>query len=149
MIANLALGALLMTTTVSVHFAGLLLLLWLLRSHSHRLRPRESPAGQGVVILVVVLGLVVAHAAEIWCYALAYMAVSALPDFETALYFSTASFTTMGYGDVVLDKNWRLFGAIEGTNGLLLFGWSTAFLFSATSRLSALEHNWLDRQRPR
>ena len=64
---------------------------------------------------------------------------------KSALYFSTTSFTTIGYGDVVLDRQWRLLGAIEGANGLLLFGWSTAFLFSVTGRLRALEHDWLER----
>ena len=67
-----------------------------------------------------------------------------MPDFEAALYFSTTSFTTIGYGDVVLDKQWRLVSAIEGANGLLLFGWSTAFLFSVISRMRALEHDWLE-----
>ena len=59
--------------------------------------------------------------------------------------FSTTSFTTLGHGDVVLDRHWRLFGVIEGANGLLLFGWSTAFLFSVISRMRALEHDWLER----
>jgi len=66
-----------------------------------------------------------------------------LADFESALYFATTSFTTLGYGDVVLDRHWRLFGAIEGANGLLLFGSSPAFPFSG--RLRALEHDWLER----
>ena len=67
----------------------------------------------------------------------------AIPDLETALYFSTASFTTIGYGDVVLGPDWRLIGAIEGANGLLLFGWSTAFLTTTTSQLSTLDHEWI------
>jgi len=46
----------------------------------------------------------------------------------------------------VLDRQWRLFGAIEGANGLLLFGWSTAFLFSVTGRLRALEHDLIERR---
>jgi hypothetical protein len=44
----------------------------------------------------------------------------------------------------VLDKQWRLVSAIEGANGLLLFGWSTAFLFSVTARMRTLEHDWLE-----
>lgn len=58
----------------------------------------------------------------------------ALPDWETALYFSTATFSTLGFGDVVLAKNWRLFGSFEGVNGFLLIGWSTAYLISASMR---------------
>jgi len=97
------------------------------------------------VILFVVLGLVAIHSVEIWLYGAAFWAIGAVKDFETALYFSTVTFTTLGYGDVVLEGNWRLFGAIEAGNGLILFGWSTAFLLSLTSRLRLLEHDWLEK----
>lgn len=146
MIANFALATFMVGLTVTIHFAGLLALLWILRERGHRFRRHEGATGQGAVILFVVLGLVATHTAEIWLYAVAYLAIGGFPDFETALYFSTTSFTTIGYGDVVLDHRWRLFGAIEGANGLLLFGWSTAFLFSVTARLRALEHTWLERE---
>jgi len=144
MIGNLLLAGLMVALTVIIHFAGLLILMWLLRARGHRFRAHESAVGQGAAIVFVVLGLVAIHTVEIWVYAVVYYALTALPDFEAALYFSTTSFTTIGYGDVVLDRNWRLFGAIEGANGLLLFGWSTAFLFSVTARLRTLEHDWLE-----
>ena len=144
MIANLVLAAFMVGLTVVVHFAGLLLLMWLLRARGHRFRAHESAIGQGAAIVFVVLGLVGIHTVEIWLYALLYFFQGALPDFESALYFSTTSFTTIGYGDVVLDKQWRLVSAIEGANGLLLFGWSTAFLFSVTARMRTLEHDWLE-----
>ncbi len=85
------------------------------------------------------------HTVQIWLYAALYVMAGALPDLETALYFSTASFTTVGYGDIVLSPHWRLVGAIESANGLLLFGWSTAFLAATTAQLSILEANWLQR----
>ena len=146
MIANFALATFLVGLTVTIHFFGLLALLWILRSHSHRFRAHESWIGQGAAILFVVVGLVAVHTVEVWLYALAYLGLDALPDLEAALYFSTTSFTTIGYGDVVLDHKWRLVGAIEGANGLLLFGWSTAFLISVTGRMRALEHDWLEGQ---
>lgn len=145
MIGNLALASFMVGVTVIVHFAGLLTLMWLLRARGHRFRAHESAIGQGAAIVFVVLGLVVIHTVEIWLYAMLYFAIEALPDFEAALYFSTTSFTTIGYGDVVLEKKWRLLSAIEGANGLLLFGWSTAFLFSVTARMRTLEHDWLER----
>jgi voltage-gated potassium channel Kch len=144
MIGNLALAAFMVGLTVIVHFAGLLVLMWLLRARGHRFRAHESAIGQGAAIVFVVLGLVAIHTVEIWLYALVYFFQGALPDFESALYFSTTSFTTIGYGDVVLDKQWRLVSAVEGANGLLLFGWSTAFLFSVTARMRTLEHDWLE-----
>ena len=144
MIANFVLATFMVGLTVTIHFIGLLGLMWLLRRSGHRFRAHERWTGQGAAILFVVLGLVGIHTLEIWSYAFAYLVIGALPDFEAALYFSTTSFTTLGYGDVVLDHHWRLFGAIEGANGLLLFGWSTAFLFAITGRMRTLEHDWLE-----
>lgn len=145
MFANLALATLMVGLTVAIHLGGLLGLLWVLRDRAHRIRAHESRLVPLGVILFVVLGLVAIHSVEIWLYAAAFWAIGAVHDFETALYFSTVTFTTLGYGDVVLDGNWRLFGAIEAGNGLILFGWSTAFLLSVTSRLRLLEHDWLER----
>ncbi|MFZ5780785.1 MAG: potassium channel family protein [Pseudomonadota bacterium] len=144
MIVNLALAGLMVGLTVVVHFVGLLVLMWLLRTRGHRFRAHESAVGQGAAVVFVVLGLVATHTVEIWLYAVVIYWAAALPDFEAALYFSTASFTTVGYGDVVLEKSWRLLGAIEGANGLLLFGWSTAFLISVTARMRSMEHDWLE-----
>ena len=144
MIGNLALATLMVGLTVIIHFVGLLGLMWVLRARGHRFRAHESAIGQGAAIVFVVLGLVAILTIEIWLYGVVYLSLGALPDFESALYFSTTSFTTIGYGDVVLDKSWRLFGAVEGANGLLLFGWSTAFLIAVTARMRILEHDWLE-----
>jgi hypothetical protein len=144
MIGNLALATLMVGLTVIIHFAGLLGLMWVLRTRGHRFRAHESAIGQGAAIVFVVLGLVAILTIEVWLYGVVYLSLGALPDFESALYFSTTSFTTIGYGDVVLDKSWRLFGAVEGANGLLLFGWSTAFLIAVTARMRILEHDWLE-----
>lgn len=142
MIERLALATVMVGLTVTVHFFGLLALLWTLRARVESLH--ESWTRQGAAILTVVLGLMLIHTIEVWLYACVYLALGALHDLESAVYFSTTSFTTIGYGDIVLDHKWRLVGAIEGANGLLLFGWSTAFLFSIISRMRALEHDWLE-----
>ena len=147
MIANLLLSGVMVGATVTIHFAGLLILMWLLRARGHNFRAHESVVGQIAAIVFVVLGLVAIHTVEIWLYATLYYGLGALQHFEEALYFSTTSFTTIGYGDVVLDRKWRLLGAIEGANGLILFGWSTAFLFSVTARIRTLEHDWLEAPR--
>jgi hypothetical protein len=145
MIERLALASVMVGITVTIHFFGLMALLWGLRQRAHHLHERQDWIGQGGAILFVVMGLVLIHTIEVWLYAGLYFALGAFQDFETAVYFSTTSFTTTGYGDVVLSEKWRLVGSIEGANGLLLFGWSTAFLFSVISRMRALEHDWLER----
>lgn len=145
MLQNIAMACAMVALTVLIHFVGLFLLMLLLRRRGRHFRAHESAIGQGALVLVVVLGLFAIHTLEIWAYAWAFMAVGAIEDFEVALYFSTVSFAALGYGDVVLGPEWRLFGAIEGANGLILFGWSTAFLLSVTARLRTMEHDWLSR----
>jgi hypothetical protein len=92
---------------------------------------------QGIVAAAT--GLFALHGAEIWAYAALYYALGALPDFETALYFSTSTYTTIGYGDVLLPRSWRLVGAIEGANGIILLGWSTAFFVGMVRRIRLVE----------
>ena len=145
MIASLLLATAMVTATVVIHFTGLLALLRMLGYRGHGFRAHESTLGQGALIVSVVLGLFVIHTVEIWLYAVVYVAIGAVTGFETALYFSTTSFASIGYGDIVLDTHWRLVSAIEGVNGLILIGWSTAFLLSLMTRLRSLEHDWLER----
>ena len=60
--------------------------------------------------------------------------VDAFPDFATGLYFSTVTFSTLGFGDVLPPEKWRLFAALEAVNGFLLIGLSTAYLVAASTR---------------
>jgi len=142
---NLLLATIMVAATVGVHFFGLMGLLWFLRRRGKRFRTHESVFGQAALVLVMVFGVFALHTIEIWLYAAVFRLVGASPDFETALYFSTVTFSSLGYGDVVLLRDWRMFGAIEAANGVILFAWSTAFLLSIMARLRALEHDWLER----
>ena len=72
--------------------------------------------------------LLLLHLAEAIVWAVFYVLVGALPDLETAAYFSLTSYTTVGYGDVVLPQAWRLLGPIEAAVGVLMLGWSTGIL---------------------
>ncbi|WP_438751629.1 potassium channel family protein [Pararhizobium sp. O133] len=82
-----------------------------------------------------VVGFVVAHLIEIMIWAVAYRLTGELKDMEEAIYFSAITFATIGYGDVTLGGKWRLASAMEGVNGILLFGWTTAFLFKVSAML--------------
>jgi len=124
--------------------AGLTGLIGLMRARAHHIQPFRNAWRQMGLILLVVLGLFAIHTVQIWVYAFAFRLVGAFDRFEPALYYSTSSFTTVGYGDVVLDDRWRLVGAIESANGFLLLGWSTAFLISVVTRLRSIEFEWLE-----
>ena len=75
------------------------------------------------------------HLVEISAWAFLYVWRSAIPDMQSALYFSAVTYTTTGYGDLVLPPEWRLVGGIEALTGILMCGWSTAFLFAVVSRM--------------
>lgn len=138
LIVQLFAATALVAVTCAVHLLGIGGLMLLLRRH--RNRPDEAELiRQALTIGAAATGLFLLHAAEIWLYAGFYVVVGALPGLETALYFSTASYTTVGYGDVVLGRAWRVVGAIESANGIILLGWSTAFFVAIVGRIRWLE----------
>ena len=73
-------------------------------------------------------GLLVLHSAEVWFYAAFYWLVGGVKDLETAVYFSSITYAAIGFSDAEITRPWRLVAAIEGINGIILIGWSTAFL---------------------
>ena len=140
---NLAVATLMVAITFAIHFAGLVGLTALLRQRSREFQRRTlslgETLGQGLGILIVVFSLFALHSLEIWLYAFAYLMVGELHQMETAVYFSTSTFTTVGFGDVILSHKWRMLGVAESMNGFLLISWSTAFLVSLTARVRAFE----------
>jgi hypothetical protein len=79
--------------------------------------------------------LLVLHLVEISVWAAAFTAANVLPDFETSLYYSLKSYTTVGYGDVLPPNSWRLLGPFEAAVGILMLGWSTGIIVAAVQRI--------------
>ncbi len=73
------------------------------------------------------LTLFVIHGLEIWLYAFFYLMVEALPDLSSALYFSTISYSTVGFSDALILPIWRNVAALESIAGVMMLGWSTAY----------------------
>jgi len=143
---NLGAATVMVALTTLIHFFGLILLTRVMSGAHRRLRTHEGRWRQASMILLVVFGIFALHTAQIWAYAAVFRVLGEFTTFEQALYFSTTSFSTLGYGDLTLSAQWRLLGAIEGANGLILIAWSTAFLMGVTTRLRLLEHDWLERE---
>jgi Ion channel len=138
MILQLIVATAMVLLTVIIHGAGLALLGKLLQQELAEERAHHVPAlsMRGLFFtLSLVLGLFLLHGIEIWLYAFAYEAIGAIGDLETAVYYSTISYAAIGYDDSYIVASWRLVGAIEGINGLLLLGWSTAFFVTVVTRL--------------
>jgi hypothetical protein len=79
------------------------------------------------VMIPTVSFLMVTHSLEVIVWSFAYSMVDAAPADANLVYFAFVNYTTLGYGDVVPVERWRLLGPMTAMNGVLLFGWSTAF----------------------
>ncbi|MGI9330588.1 MAG: ion channel [Gammaproteobacteria bacterium] len=86
-------------------------------------------------VLAVILLMFVATLIEVLIWAFVYLSLGAIQGMEKALYFSMVTFTTLGYGDVVLPDQWQLLSAIEATNGIIIFGWTTAIVIAVIQRV--------------
>ena len=132
--SNLAMGTLVIGATVLVHTVGLIILSRAMILAINWSRLHRHALGKTFALVTAVLGLFFIHTVEVWIWALVFVAVGVVPVFEDALYFSTVTFSTIGYGDILPPPGWRLFCALEGINGFLLIGWSTAYLVAASTR---------------
>jgi len=86
----------------------------------------------------IFLYMILLHFAECCVWAEFYRWKGFFRDFESSLYFSITSYSTLGYGDLLLPKWWRVLGSTEAILGILTFGWSTAVLVTLTARLNAI-----------
>ncbi|WP_439816887.1 potassium channel family protein [Zavarzinia sp. CC-PAN008] len=134
MLINLLLGTCVIAGTVVIHTSGMVILTRVAQAVNERLRLHRHDAGRTLSMIGTVLGLFGLHTLEVWLWAAVFLAIGAFSRVEDALYFSVSTFATVGYGDVVLLHDWRLLGAMEGINGFLLIGWSTAYLIAASIR---------------
>ena len=130
MISKLLIAWGLLALTVAIHAAGLSAMLPGLRS----LLPDRRFSQVTWRLLRVAWRLVLLHLAEIVVWGLFYWWKKCLPDVESAFYFSAVTYTTVGYGDLVLPQEWRLVGAVEGLTGILMCGLSTGLFFAVVSR---------------
>lgn len=139
LLTQVVLASAIVALSVLLHLIGLGILLAILRRHRPVARPGIAIVLDGAAILFAAFGLFALHSAEIWLWAGIYCWLGLFEDFEAALYFSTSTYVTIGYGDVVLPQGSRILGSIEGASGIILIGWSTAFFFSIVDRLKLLE----------
>lgn len=85
-------------------------------------------------VVIGVLFVMLVYSVNVWIWAAAFYAVGAFADFEPALYFSLVSFTTVGFGDITLNHEWRLLSGLTAAHGFLSFGWSAAYMVELVRR---------------
>jgi voltage-gated potassium channel len=120
---------------LALHVASIVIIAdWMLDQRDKRKNQMGTVHYMGLLITAF-SAIIILHMIEIAIWAGFYFGNSLFPDFETSLYFSTTSYTTIGFGDVVLPRAWRMLGGIEGVTGVLLCGLSTAFVFAIVNAM--------------
>ena len=120
-------------TCVIVQSLGMLVLIrWL--SRVRRVLESGSTYLRVALLLRLFVGIVLLHLVQVGLWAVVFWRAQELPNVDTALYFSLATYTTIGFGDVVVGPGWRVLAGIEGLTGILLVAWSTAFVFAVVNR---------------
>ncbi len=134
MLSKLFIAWTLMALCVVVHAMGMTTLLPWVSRWAERINGRYWFS---TWMLVRTAGLIILlHLIEIAIWAFFYAWDHGMPDLHSAFYFSAVTYTTTGYGDLVLPNEWRLVGGVEALTGILMCGWSAAFFFAVVSRMN-------------
>ena len=139
MLLRLIQGIMLLGLTVAIHAAVLGGMLHKFQKHVQASQTLGFVATSFLLTRIAAI-TVLAHLAEIAIWAGFYYWKEALPSLETSFYFSSVTYATIGYGDIVLPQPWRVLAAMEGLTGILMCGWSGAFFFAAVNRLYMVRH---------
>ena len=135
MTAQILLGSMMLTLCALVDVALMTTSLPIITRVAVALQNKALGVRNAFVLCVGVLAIVLAHTVQIWSWALVFRVLGVLEDFQTSFYFATVTYTTLGYGDVVLGDGLRIFATFAAITGLLTFGISTAFLIAMVTRL--------------
>jgi hypothetical protein len=128
-------GLSLIALTIAIHALGVVLMALVMVRIRDRLRNRNLGLCYVISIVVGVVGgvgllLTVLHGVEAAIWAAAYVWLGAIGSSLDALLYSVDSMTTRGASGLMLQRDWRMMGALEAADGMLLFGISTAYLFA-------------------
>ena len=134
---QLVIGSVIIVMTVIIHIIGLSAFIAYAGKWLGEVVGRRHFIGLLLALSLTVLSVFFLHTVEIWCWAALYMWLGEFSSLERALYFSTVTFTTLGYGDITLSRSWQLLSGLEAANGIILIGVSTAFIFAILRGLHA------------
>ena len=131
MLLNVVLAGFMVVVTTGIHAGGMTLAMHLSRhNNKQKVNRFRIIRVSGIVLLMFNVSLL-----EVLVWAIVYLKLNAIEGLEQAVYFSMVTFTTLGYGDVLLNEQWRLLASFEAANGILMFGWSTAIVIAVVQRL--------------
>ncbi|MFK8052468.1 MAG: ion channel [Woeseiaceae bacterium] len=130
LITQLAIGSVIVLSTALFHVIALVFLAQWLRQVFGYHNGSLKPTSKVLLLGLCVTAILAIHTIEAWLWAFIYLTLGEFDSLTQALYFSSVTATTLGYGDIILSEQWQLLGVFEAMGGLILFGASTAFMLS-------------------
>jgi len=131
----LAVGIVVLLLTIMIHALAVEATVNFVRRETRFGRAGASFGHGVIVVAVAVLLAFTAHLIEIAVWATVFVMCGEFPEFAMAFDHSAVNYTTLGYGNVVMSPAWRLLGPLEAADGMLMFGVTTALVFTVIQRL--------------
>jgi hypothetical protein len=147
MFLNIFIGLIMVAITVAIQAYGTTYWLKRLTDKLYKLPYDQFNKHTARILIMTSLFLLLLNFSQALLWALMYFYVPNITEFESlekAIYFSLVTFTTLGYGDLTIQTNFRILSGIEAINGMLLIGWSTTLMYSAMQAI--WKKNWKNEQ---
>ena len=129
--------ALILTSlTVLIHLGGMN---WVYHHFRRSWQCANYKLSKRMVMVGIIAIMMFSHCAEVAVWAIFYHLLHITPDWHSAVFYSLASYSTLGETNITLPEHWRGLGGLEGINAMLMFGWSTAVLAMVVLKLRSLE----------
>ena len=127
MLFQISLGSGILVACLGIHLQTAVLVIDHLRKY-HPLSDHPTRWTFFKIVAGICAALLVSHTIHVYLWAASLWFLGALPGYEEPIYFTLVTYTTVGYGDIVLSPDFRVFGAMAGVCGILMIGLTTAFL---------------------
>ncbi|MBP9804891.1 MAG: two pore domain potassium channel family protein [Candidatus Accumulibacter sp.] len=116
---------------------------WALRHYVRRSGQNAAGSGASVEILPLLTAMLILTAGnllQITLWGCLFLVLGEFSEFYEAVYHSGVNFASLGYGDIVMSKSWKLLGPLEAVNGVLMVGMSGAALVVMLQQLIKKQH---------
>lgn len=132
---QILLGSFVLGLCILIHVIILIWSVSLIKILGPRLARYSTKVRFAVLLIKALWFVIISHSVQVWIWAVSFVFMSAIPTLADAVYFALATYTTLGYGDIILSAEFRVYAALASVAGLLSFGLSTAFLVGLFKRL--------------
>lgn len=125
---QILLGSFVLGVCILIHVIVLIWSISLIKILGPKLARYSAKVRLAVLLIKALWFVIISHSIQVWIWALTFVVMAAVPSLADAVYFALATYTTLGYGDIILGAEFRVYAALASVAGLLSFGLSTAFL---------------------